>query len=249
MVSLCNLFSSTNAEAHVNFHSECTTLNPYNEASRFCESWNNSVMPESNNTIYTAYQRIMLNVGLIHYNWWCFSCTFSVTRRHWSTFFRNSMQKLVDPSLTLSQCTLAGPMYTGMPLECHWLTQCTLGHHWATQQILARYTGTPLEKLSWKSPHWNAIGETLTFAAYTGTPLEGLWQPTHAPTHIVKHAELHLCQFEMTRWRDTGKQVDRSLYIQSLLGVYCPAVDTSSALNTCEYFNVTLCMPLIWAPL
>ena len=91
--------------------------------------------------------------------------------------------------LTLSQCTLAGPVYTGMPLECHWLTQCTLGYHWATQRILAGYTGTPLEKLSWNSPHWNATGETLTFAAYTGTPLEGLWQPTQAPTHIVKHAE------------------------------------------------------------
>ena len=86
---------------------------------------------------------------------------------------------------------------TGMPR----LTQCTLGYHWATQRILAGYTGTPLEKLSWNSPtlechwrnliatapHWDATGET--FAAYTGTPLDGLWQPTHAPTHIVKHAE------------------------------------------------------------
>ena len=36
----------------------------------------------------------------------------------------------------------------------------------------------------------------------------------------------------MTRWRDTSKQVDRSLYIQPLHGVYCPAMDTSSALNT-----------------
>ena len=108
-----------------------------------------------------------------------------------------------DVTLTLSQCTLAGPVYTGMPLEYHWMTQCTLGYHWAIQRILAGYTGTPLKKLSWNSPtlechwrnlvesgpHWDATGETLTFAAYTGTPLEGLWQPTHAPTHIVKHAE------------------------------------------------------------
>ena len=102
-------------------------------------------------------------------------------------------------TLTLSQCTLAGPVYTRMPLEGHWLTQCTLGYHWATQLILAGYTGLPLEKLSWNrptlechwrnlvesAPHWYATGETLTFTAYTGTPLEGLWQPTHAPTHIV----------------------------------------------------------------
>ena len=164
-------------------------------------------------------------------------------------------------TLTLSQCILAGPVYTGMPLECHWHSQCTLGYHWATQRILVGYNGTPLEKLSWNSPtlechwrnlvetapHWHATGET--FAAYTGTPLEGLWQPTHAPTHIVNHAEQHPCQFEMTRWRNTSKQVDRSLYIQPLLGVYCSAMDTSSALNTCEYFNITLCMPLIWVPL
>ena len=94
-----------------------------------------------------------------------------------------------NTSLTLSQCTLAGPVYTGMPLECHCMIQCTLGYHWATQRTFAGYTGTPLEKLSWNSPHWNATGETLTFAAYTGTPLEGLWQPTQAPIHIVKHAE------------------------------------------------------------
>ena len=36
----------------------------------------------------------------------------------------------------------------------------------------------------------------------------------------------------MTRWRDTSKQVDRSLYIQPLHGVYCPAKDASYALNT-----------------
>ena len=100
-------------------------------------------------------------------------------------------------TLTLCQCTLAGPVYTGMPLECHWLTQCTLRYHWAAQRMFAGYTGTPLEKLSWNSPtlechwrnlvesapHWNATGITLTFAAYIGTPLEWLWQSTHAPTH------------------------------------------------------------------
>ena len=77
-------------------------------------------------------------------------------------------------ALTTSQGTLDGPVYTGMLLECHWLTQCTLGYHWATQRVLAGCTGTPLEKLSWNrptldchwiflvesAPHWNATGET-----------------------------------------------------------------------------------------
>ena len=53
----------------------------------------------------------------------------------------------------------------------------------------------------------------------------------------------------MTRWRDISKQMNRSLYIQPLPGVYCSAMDASSALNTCEYFNITLCMPLTWARL
>ena len=91
-------------------------------------------------------------------------------------------------SPTLSQCTLAGPGpgYTGMPLECNWLTQCTLGYKWATQRILAGYTGTPLEKLSWNCPtreyhwinfdnfslHWNTTGKTYLKLPHTGMPLE-----------------------------------------------------------------------------
>ena len=101
--------------------------------------------------------------------------------------------------LTLSQCTLAGPVYTGMPLECHWLTQCTLAYHWVTQRILAGYTGTPLGKLSWNSPtlecHWRNLVEN----THTGIPLEKLWllQPTLEPhwrdcnsSHTPRHIEL-----------------------------------------------------------
>ena len=92
-------------------------------------------------------------------------------------------------------CPYPEPVYTGWS-SVNWN---------ATEMPLVDpvYTGIPLEKLSWNSPtlechwinlvesapHWDATGETLFFSAYTGTPLEGLWQPTHAPTHIVKHAE------------------------------------------------------------
>ena len=51
----------------------------------------------------------------------------------------------------------------------------------------------------------------------------------------------------MTRLRSTKQQVDRSLQIQLLLGVRCSLMHTSSTLQTCEYFNITLCMPWIWA--
>ena len=140
---------------------------------------------------------------------------------------------------------LVDPVYTGIPLghpantyRVHWNT--TEKNSWNSPTLECHW-----RNLVESAPHWDATGETLTFAAYTGTPLEGLWQPTDAPTRIVKHP----CQFEMTRSRYTSKQVDRSLYIQPLLGVYCSAMDASSALNTCQYFNITLCMPLIWAPL
>ena len=46
-------------------------------------------------------------------------------------------RKMLPFTLTLSQCTLAGPVDIGMPLECHWLTQCSLGYNWATERVLA----------------------------------------------------------------------------------------------------------------
>ena len=70
---------------------------------------------------------------------------------------------------------LVDPVYSGTPLEKLSLNSPTLECHW--------------RNLVESAPHWEATGETLTLAAYTGIPLEGLWQPTHAPTHIVKHAE------------------------------------------------------------
>ena len=67
---------------------------------------------------------------------------------------------MIDRTLTLSQCTLAGPVYTGIPLECHWLTHCTLEHHW--------------KNLVETAPHWNATGETYLNPPHTGMPLDKL---------------------------------------------------------------------------
>ena len=149
---------------------------------------------------------------------------------------------------------------TGMPLECHWLTQCTLGYHWATQQILAGYTGTPLEKLSWNSPtlechwrnlvetapHWDATGETLTFAAYTGTPLERLWQPTHA-----RHIQLSMQSSIHARlkWQDGGTKLSKwtglcifSLYLEFTALQWIPVpllthVSTSTSHCACLWYE------------
>ena len=151
-------------------------------------------------------------------------------------------------------------MYTGLPLECHWLTQCTLQYYWATQRILAGYTGTPLEKLSWNSPtlechwrnlvesnpHWDATGGTLTFAAYTGTPLERHWTAHTRPTHIVNmqssiHASL--------KWQDGGTPVSKwtglcifSLYLEFTALQWMPVLlltheSTSTLLCACIWYE------------
>ena len=84
------------------------------------------------------------------------------------------------------------PVYTGWS-SVHWNATGWPSVRWDTTGPPSEYLVGTLEH-HWKNlvesaPQWNATGETLTFAAYTGTPLGGLWQPTHTPTHIVKHAE------------------------------------------------------------
>ena len=87
----------------------------------------------------------------------------------------NSQEALeIAISLTLSQYTLAGLVYTEMPLECHWLTQCAPGYHWETQRILQGTLEHNWKNLVETAPHWNATGEILIIAAYTGTPPQGL---------------------------------------------------------------------------
>ena len=81
-------------------------------------------------------------------------------------------------TLSLSQCALARPVYTGMPLEYHWLIQCTLGYHWTTQQILAWYTETPLEKLA---PHWR---NPCYCSLLWNTTEERDCNSLHSPRHI-----------------------------------------------------------------
>ena len=83
-------------------------------------------------------------------------------------------------TLTLSQCTLAGPVYTGMPLADSVYTGIPLDD----PANIVGHTGTPLEKLNETVPLWNATGETLTIAAYTGRPLDGLYNSPHTSRHI-----------------------------------------------------------------
>ena len=166
-----------------------------------------------------------------------------------------SLQFDILESLTLSQCTLAAPVYTGLPLVDPVYTGIPLDDPANT----CRYTGTPLEKLSWNSPtlechwrnlvkttpHWDATGETLTFAAYTGTPLEGLWQPTHTQTHIVKQSSIHAS----LKSQNGGKPVSKwtllckfSLYFESTAVQWIPVlilthVSTSTSLCACLWYE------------
>ena len=163
---------------------------------------------------------------------------------------------------TLSQYTLVGPVYTGMPLECHLLTQCTPEYHWATQRILAEDTGTTLEKLSWNSPtlecqwrnlvetnpHWDATGETLTCQPVQPT-LEHHWGDCDSP-HRPRHIYLsRVASMHSLKWHDGGTPVSKwtflckfSLYFEFTALQWIPVLlltpmSTSTPLCTCLWYE------------
>ena len=107
---------------------------------------------------------------------------------------------VVNLTLTLSQFTLDGPVYTGMPLECHCLTQCTMGYHWATERILQGTLEHHWKNLVETAPHWNATGEILTIAACTGTPLGDYNSPDTHQAHIIKQSNTHAS----LKWQGDG---------------------------------------------
>ena len=75
------------------------------------------------------------------------------------------------------------PVYTGWS-NVHWNAIGWHSAHWDATGIIARCTGTPLEKLSWNSLHRNATGETL-----------------FQPTHIIKQSSMHAS----LKWQDDGR--------------------------------------------
>ena len=132
---------------------------------------------------------------------------------------------------------------TGMPLIDLVYTGIPMG----ASANIAGYTGTPLEKLSWNCPalechrrfdhcslHWNTTGGTIT--------------APHTPqAHIVKQSSIHASLNDKMAGHQAAS--GHVCIFSFFLGVYCSAMAISSALQTCEYFNITLCMPWIWAPL
>ena len=142
---------------------------------------------------------------------------------------------------------LVDPVYTGIPLDDPVFT-CRV--HWNTTgktMLKQPHTGMPLAKLSWNrltlgchwrnsnfcSLHWNTTGGTVT--AHT------------RPAHIVKQNSIHAS----LKWQDGGTPISKwtglckfSLYFKFIALQWVPVV-----LLTREYFNITLCMPLICASL
>ena len=155
-----------------------------------------------------------------------------------------------------------------MPLECHWLTQCTLWYHWAAQRILAGYTGTPLEKLSWNSPtleclwrnlaetapHWDATGETLTLQP----TLEHHWRECKGPhthqAHIVKQSSIHA----RLKWQDGGTPISKwtglckfSFYLEFTALQWIPLLllkhmSTSTSLCACLFYEHHYSFCVFW---
>ena len=112
------------------------------------------------------------------------------------------------------------------------------------------------------APHWNATGEPKWKLIHTGMPLEKLynfcslhWDTTGGtvtahtrPVHIIKQSSTHAS----LKWHDGGTPISKStglckfsLYLEFTALQLLPFL----FLNTCEYFSITLCKSLIYAPL
>ena len=124
----------------------------------------------SMNTVTTSTHQWPLNYShiLLIMCWWTNSRVVGdlghddvhVTSLKWEVDV-STCRNLPDWPLTLSQCTLAGPVYTGMPLECHWLTQCYTGIPLGVPANTCRvHWNTTGKNLAKTAPHWNATGET-----------------------------------------------------------------------------------------
>ena len=132
----------------------------------------------------STYEFSCLNCSTIHKKEYTYSartqCKYTSTKSF--VAFGNRTKKIAELTiqiitLTLSQCTLAGPLYTGRPLVDPVYTGIPLGGPMST------CTGTPLEKLSWNCPtlechwrnsdycslHWNTTRGTITAHTNPGT--------------------------------------------------------------------------------
>ena len=136
--------------------------------------------------------------------------------------------------------SLFDPLYTGIRLG---------------DRVLAGYTETPLKRLSWNDPtlechwgnydycslHWNTTGGTITPPPPPPPPPP---PHTHTQVHIVMQGSIHAS----LKWQNGGTTSSKWTGLCKF-SFYCSAMDTSSVLQTCEYFNITMCMPWLLAPL
>ena len=129
-----------------------------------------------------------------------------------------------------------------MPLEYHWLTQCILGYHGATQRILAGYTGTPLEKLSWNSPtlgcHWR--NSNLCSLHWNNH-----WRDCDSPHKLSMQSSIH----SSLKWQHGGTPVSKwtglcifSLYLEFTVLQWIPVlllthVSTSTSVCACLWYE------------
>ena len=178
---------------------------------------------------------------------------------HWSiqgfTDLINS--RFVFPSLTPSQCTLAGHAYTGMPLVDQVCTGIPLDDpvitcrvHWNTTgktMFKQPHTGMPLGKLSWNRPTLECHWRNCNFCSLHWNTTGGIVTAHTRPAHIAKQSSIHAS----LKWQDGGTPISKwtglckfSLYFKFIALQWVPVV-----LLTREYFNITLCMPLICASL
>ena len=128
---------------------------------------------------------------------------------------------------------LADPVYTGIPLGVP-ANPCRV--HWNT-------TG----KLSWNCPTLGCHWRNFNFCSlYWNTTRETITAP-HTQAHMVKQSSIHAS----LKWQDGGTAVIKwrglckfSSYLEFTALQWIPVL-----LLKREYFNIAMCMSLIWAPL
>ena len=131
----------------------------------------------------------------------------------------------------VSRTPLVDPVYTGMSLgdqantyKLHWKTtgeacNCpTLEYRWGYSDYC--------------SLHW----------IYQWTVVSS--PHTHRHIKLSRAASMPVWNDKMTEQQAANGQVSVN---SALLGVYCSPMRTSSSFQTCEHFNITLCLPGVCA--
>ena len=134
-------------------------------------------------------------------------------------------------------------MHENLVLVCN--EEDLIEYHWVIQWIhRIDWNTAGLEKLCWNCPKLKCHWRNWFITAYTGGTTGGtVTAPTHPNTHS-REASIPVWNDKAVGYQPASGQVSvKSAFTWSTM-------HTTSALQMCEHFNITLlCIRWIWAPL